>query len=699
MKTFFDPASIAVIGASQRENSLGSQILVNLGLGFTGTVYPVNPNYAEIRSLPCYATVEDLPGPADLAIIIVPAPFVPEALAACGRKGIRRVIIESAGFAETGPAGRALQERCLAVARKAGIRLWGPNCMGLVDIPRKFFFTFMHPNIHRDGLIAGRISMVVQSGMLSAGFLADLMSERAMGIAKACSIGNKMDIDECDLLEYLLEDDETDAIALYLESIVRGRRFLELADGAKKPIVLLKGGKSRSGAKAALSHTSSLAGNARLQDSLLSLAGVTLARDFHQMMEIARALAMIGHTPQRCRTAILTFSGGAGILSCDLIEQQGLRVADLSASTKKALAQIFPDWMPAENPVDLFPAFAGKGAAAAYDGAFNALVKDTKADVIFLHFFVGFYPNYDRLKIFKEAADREGKVLILWVIGRRDALRDFKREAQECGIPAHGELFRAVECLAAASRCKPRKKTLSLAAAVRAKLPPKAAAVLAACPKPIWDEYDSKKLLKTCGIPTVKEKIVLSAADAVETAREMGFPAVLKGLAKSQVHKTESGLVRLGLSSSSEIKAAYADLAKKLKGKGRILLQKQMPTEYELIAGVMRDGQFGPCVMFGLGGVFAELHQDVVFAPAPLSVSTARELIGRISGSKLLHGFRGGKPLDLNIMAKILVSLGNLAVSPDIGQIDINPLVVYRGKPIAVDATVVRSEQFGGHNT
>jgi acetyltransferase len=255
MKTFFSPASIAVIGASSREGSLGGQIVRNLIYGYTGRIYPVNPNASNIQSLPCYPTVDAIPGPVDLAIIIVPAPAVPEALASCGLKGIKRVIIESAGFAETGETGRLLQERCLAVARAAGIRIWGPNCMGLVDIPKKFFFTFMHPNIYKDGLIDGRISMVVQSGMLSAGFLADLMSERAIGVAKACSIGNKMDIDECDVLEYLLADDETDAIALYLESIVRGRKFLELADRAKKPIVLLKGGKSMAGAKAALSHT------------------------------------------------------------------------------------------------------------------------------------------------------------------------------------------------------------------------------------------------------------------------------------------------------------------------------------------------------------------------------------------------------------------------------------------------------------
>jgi acyl-CoA synthetase (NDP forming) len=692
MKTFFSPAAIAVIGASPREGSLGSQIITNLRYGYTGRIYPVNPNYSDIQTLSCYPTVEDIPDPVDLAIVIVPAPAVPEALAACGRKGILRVIIESAGFAETGEEGRMLQDRCTAIARTAGIRVWGPNCMGLVDIPKKFFFTFMHPKIYKDGLIDGRISMVVQSGMLSAGFLVDLMSERAVGIGKACSIGNKSDVDECDVLEYLLEDNETDAIALYLESIPRGRRFLELADRAKKPIVLLKGGKSGAGAKAALSHTSSLAGNARLQDSLMSLAGVTIARDFQQMMEVARALAMIGQTPANCRTAILTFSGGAGILSCDLLEQQGLRVANLSPSTREALAAVFPEWLPPSNPVDMFPAFALKGPTAAYDGAFNAVVKDPKVDVIFLHFFVGLYPNYDRLKVFKEAADREGKVLILWVIGRRDALRSFKCEAQDAAIPVHGELFRAVECLAYASRYSPHRKTSKLiGSGAQRKLPPKAASLILANPQRVWDEFDSKRLFQALDIPVVEEKIVGSAVAALAAARKMGFPLVLKGLVQDCVHKTESGLVVLGVASPTGLKKSFADLTRRMSGRGRIVLQRQMPVEYELIVGMLRDRQFGPCVMFGLGGIFSELQKDVVFAPAPLTPATAKELIGRISGSQLLQGFRGRKPLDMQAMAGILVALGNLALAhPDIEQIDINPLVVCQGKPIAVDGTVIR---------
>ena len=691
MKNFFSPESIAVIGASPREGSLGGQIINNLVYGYTGRIYPVNPNYAEIRNLPCFATVENIPGPVDLAIVIVPAPAVPEAIEACGRKGIRSVIIQSAGFSETGEEGRVLQERSLAIARASGIRLWGPNCMGMVDVPKKFFFTFMHPNIYKDGLIAGRISMVVQSGMLSAGFLADLMSERAVGVAKACSIGNKMDIDECDVLEYLLEDGETDAVALYLESINRGRRFLELAARAAKPIVLLKGGKSTAGARAALSHTSSLAGNARLQDSLLAMAGVTIARDFQQMMEVARALAMIGHTPEKCRTAIMTFSGGAGILSCDLLEQQGLRVAELSPSTKQELAQIFPEWLPASNPVDMFPAFAQNGPVATYDRGFRALVKDPGVDVIFLHFFVGLYANYERLQIFKEEADRRGKVLILWVIGRRDALYNFKLEAQTCGIPVSGELFRSVECLALASRYKPRKKSASLMMKRRIPLPPKARSILESHPERIWDEYASKRLLAACGVPVVEERIVDSPAAALSTASKIKYPVVLKGLAPGQVHKTESGLVILGIATPAALKKSFADLAKRLKGKGSILIQRQISFDYELIAGAIRDEQFGPCVMFGLGGIFSELQKDVVFAPAPLTLSTARDLIGRISGKKLLQGFRGRMPLDIQAMAGILVHIGNLAAAcPDIEQIDINPLVVCQGKPVAVDATIIR---------
>lgn len=692
MRTFFRPASIAVIGASARKESLGGQLMVNLLYGYKGKIYPINPNYTEICGIPCFPAVDKISGPVDMAIIIVPALAVPEALEACGRKGIYRVIIESAGFSEVGERGKELQVRCTAIAKVAGIRIWGPNCMGLVDIPRKHLFTFMHPRVYEDGLIPGRISLIVQSGMLSAGFLADLMSERAIGVGKACSIGNKSDVDECDILEYLLDDDETDAVAMYLESIPRGRRFMELAGKATKPIVVLKGGKSSVGAQAALSHTSSLAGNARLQDSLLDLAGVTIAHDFQQMMELTRALAMIPRTPSRCRTAIMTFSGGAGILSCDLLEEQGLVVAELSPGTKAELAQIYPDWLPVTNPVDLFPAFGANGAAAAYMGTFTAILKDPQVDVIFIHYFAGLDRDFEEIKFMKEAADKAGKILILWVLGLHQSIRLFRRNAEACGIPAHGELSRAVECLAAASRYEPQKPctprshdagSISLPSFVRKLLKEGNG-------KRVWDEFDSKRLLKECNIPVVEERIILSAKEAIEMAQEIGYPVVLKGLIPGEVHKTESGLVRLGIASPSELRATFKELKVRTKGEGRILIQRQVPVEYELIAGFLRDSQFGPCIMFGLGGVFSELQRDVVFALAPLVKKDALVLLGRIKGKKLLQGFRGMAPLDEKAMADILVRLGDLGTAcPEIEQIDINPLAVSQRNPIAVDATVI----------
>lgn len=410
------------------------------------------------------------------------------------------------------------------------------------------------------------------------------------------------------------------------------------------------------------------------------------------MMELTRALAMIPRTPSRCRTAIMTFSGGAGILSCDLLEEQGLVVAELSPGTKAELAQIYPDWLPVTNPVDLFPAFGANGAAAAYLGAFTAILKDPQVDVIFIHYFAGLDRDFEQIKFMKEAADKAGKILILWVLGLHQSIRCFRQDAEACGVPAHGELSRAVECLAAASRYEPQKPCsprshdagdISLPSFVRKLLKEGNG-------KRVWDEFDSKRLLKECNIPVVEERIILSAKEAIETAQEIGYPVVLKGLIPGEVHKTESGLVRLEIASPSELKAAFKELKARMKGEGRILIQRQVQVEYELIAGFLRDGQFGPCVMFGLGGVFSELQRDVVFALAPLVEKDALVLLGRIKGKKLLQGFRGMAPLDEEAMADILVRLGDLGTAcPEIEQIDINPLAVSQRNPVAVDATVI----------
>jgi acetyltransferase len=410
------------------------------------------------------------------------------------------------------------------------------------------------------------------------------------------------------------------------------------------------------------------------------------------MMELARALAMIPQTPRHCRVAIMTFSGGAGILSCDLLDEHGFIVAELSFETKKKLAGVFPDWLPASNPVDLFPAFAIRGPLAAYEGAFAAVVEDPGVDVIFLHYFAGLYQSFEGLKRMKDMADKAGKVIIIWVIGLRESVRSFKKDAQALGIPAHGELFRAVECLVAAANYQPRQLAAAgPPAAAKWSLPADAGDLLAEGKHTgIWDEFASKRLLEKINIPVVEEYLAWTAADALTAGRRIGYPVVIKGLLTGEVHKTESGLVRLGVATDAELEAAFADLMSRLRGQGRIVIQRQLPVEYELIAGFLRDDQFGPCVMFGLGGIFSEFQRDVVFALAPPSREDALELIYSIKGIQLLRGFRGKAPVNEDAMADILVNLGNLgAACPQIEQIDINPLAVSQGHPVAVDATVV----------
>jgi acyl-CoA synthetase (NDP forming) len=393
MDFFFNPKAIAVVGATPNPFKGGCSILKNLITGYRGRICPVNPRYDEIEGIPCFPAVSAIPDPVDLAVVFVPAKAVPEAIEDCIRKGVPGVMIESGGFAETGPEGRVLQQAIVDMAKKAGIRLWGPNCMGLVDAVRGHAFSFLDPRALQSGFVPGNVSLVVQSGMLSAGFLVDIMTNGIMGISKVCSVGNKIDVNECDLLPWLMADPDTAVIGLYLESIPEGRRLIDLCRKSPKPIVVLKGGKSEKGAQAAMSHTASLAGNQRIIADVLAQAGVVEACDFKQMMDLCRSLAICPEKSAEAkdRIAILTFSGGAGIVSSDFLEQMDLTAAELSDATKKNLQGLFPDWMPVANPVDLWPAMEKHAATDVniYSEALRAVLDDPGVNAVLLHIFVG----------------------------------------------------------------------------------------------------------------------------------------------------------------------------------------------------------------------------------------------------------------------------------------------------------------------
>ncbi len=450
MDFFFNPRGIAVVGATQSPKG-GLAIVTNLIKGFPGRVYPVNPRYEEVAGLTCYPGIKDVPDPVDIAILFIAAPRVPETIEQCAERGLKGVIIESAGFAETGDKGMDLQERLREVARRTGMRIWGPNCMGLFDAVNRYVFSFVSPSIWDEGLVPGDVSLIVQSGMLSGGFLVDTMSHGTMGVSKVCSIGNRADVNEADVLEYMLDDPDTRAVGLYLESILEPRRFLSLCHGSDKPIVVLKGGKSERGAEAAMSHTASLAGNSRVVTGALAQAGVVEAKDFKQMVDLCRTLATVPQVPGNAcgRVAILTYSGGAGILSADFMDQLGLEVSRLSEETVEILHKIYPEWMPAKNPVDLWPAVEKHGGEKVYRTAMEAVCADPQVDAVLLHCFVGgFVPDLD-VGTLAEIAGAEGKPLFIWLLGSMGAARDFHMHAQSMGIPVFRELYRAVECIAA----------------------------------------------------------------------------------------------------------------------------------------------------------------------------------------------------------------------------------------------------------
>jgi acetyltransferase len=694
MDFFFTPRGVAVIGATASTEKTGYSILHNLIQGYAGAIYPVNPRYAEIRGLKCYPTVVEVPDPVDLAIVFVPAEAVRQVVEDCARRGIPGVMIQSAGFAETGEHGRRLQEALVAIRSRTGIRIWGPNCMGLVDTRKRYVFSFVLPSIWDQDLVSGRVSLVVQSGLLAAGFLIDLMTAGRMGIAKACSIGNKADVNECDLMEYLIADPDTGAVALYLESIVDGRRFLELCRRCEKPIVVLKGGRSAAGARAALSHTASLAGDGALLSGVFAQAGVIEATDFTQMMDLAQVLALYpaGAARRPPRVGVLTFSGAAGIVAADFIERHGLEVAELSADSRAALQQVFPDWMPVSSPVDLWPAIELNGPARVYGEALAAVMNDPGVDIVFMHLFVGGRWGGVDFEALTQLARKAGKPLVCWFLGEQAEARRFELEARAADVPVFREIGRAVECMAALARRGEHaaREDRLRPAAEPAEFAAQAGRLLAAAGGGVLDEHRAKQVLSTAGIPVVDEVNAETPAAARAAAERLGFPVVLKGIAPGRVHKTELNLVRLGVNSLQAVEKTFAELCDLLPAGGEVLVQRQVPAGLELIAGFLRDPQFGPCVMIGAGGVLAEVAADRVFAAAPLDPQEALDLLARLKMQRLLDGYRGAPPVDRRVLADLLVNLGRLgAAFPQIREIDINPLIVKSGRPVAVDAAIV----------
>ena len=444
LNSFFYPNGVAVIGATDSPGKGGYHLLKNILLGYKGKVYPVNPKYREILGVPCYPDIDSIPDEFECAVYFIPARFLPDTVRACGRKGAKAIIIESAGFSEIGPAGKALQDEAVAAAREAGIRLWGPNCMGYLDGHSRHVFSFMYSDAWTTLMKPGNAALIVQSGMLSAGFLMMILERGGMGVSKICSIGNKCDVHETDLLAYLIEDPQTEVIGCYLESIIDGRRFLDLARSTAKPIIVLKAGRSRSGARAAMSHTGSLSGAAGIYEGAFRQAGIIQVYDMHELMDMVRGFSKTRAHRLEGNPAVMTFSGGAGIVTADLIEDYGMDLATLSPGTLAALRPLFPEWMEPGNPVDLWPAIEQKGVAAIYEGAAEALLADPAVNSLIIETFAWDFGTPDYLKRIAALQAAYGKPIALWLIGRSSTGETYRNVAEEHGLPVFDEISRCV---------------------------------------------------------------------------------------------------------------------------------------------------------------------------------------------------------------------------------------------------------------
>jgi acetyltransferase len=449
---FFNPKSVAIIGASNNTEKGGYHIIKNITLGFKGKIYPVNKSYTEILGLPCYPDIASIPGDVDLAIYFIPSKELPETVNECAKKGVKGIIIQSGGFTEAGEEGRMLQKQALENAAKAGIRLWGPNCMGFMDAHRTYVFSFFHSALWPDVLKAGNVGFIVQSGLLSASFVLYALQEGVMGVSKVCSIGNKCDIDESDILEYMIEDSETEIIVCYLESLVDGRRFIDLAHKTKKPIIVLMGGRSKEGAKATKSHTASLSGNYRVTSGAFKQAGIIEVLDPAEFTDMARAFSkkMPFHTGGG--TAILTFSGASGAITTDLMEDCGLPLAKLSDKTLESVAELFPPWNKPDHPLDLWIAIERHGYEKVFRRSFEAVMNDPAVDSVIFHSYAT--PLIKR-EFFDELAAMvriHEKPVIVWAAGRRDFAEGLRALVENAGLPAFRELGRCVTVLSGMKR-------------------------------------------------------------------------------------------------------------------------------------------------------------------------------------------------------------------------------------------------------
>jgi acetate---CoA ligase (ADP-forming) len=685
----FSPRTVAVIGASRRRDSLGFRLLHNLVTNeFSGAIFPVNPNAEAVHSLKCYPSVAAIPDLIDLAIIMVPRDRAQAAVEECIAKGVGGLIVITAGFSETGEEGAALERRLRETVRNAGLRMIGPNCMGVINTdPEVRLDASFSPTPARHGAIG----FVSQSGALGVAVL-NVAQDLGIGLTQFVSMGNKADVSGNDLLEHWEDDPETKVIAMYLESFGNPRRFTEIAKRVtrKKPILVVKSGRTAEGARAASSHTGAIAGTDVTISAFLDQCGVLRANTIEELFDVARALVRCP-LPGGNRTAIVTNAGGPGIMATDACVNLGLRMAELADGTRAALRTFLPPEASVGNPVDMI----ASATAEHYAKTLAAVLDDPGVDMAMVINVTPILTNPIDVMEAIGAVARERTKPVLAVMMATEEFHDRVKTARDLPPVYHfpESAARVMFHLAryAAWRRRPANLTADWPTPEFDTDDAEVAKILDAVPDGAYlDPAAAFRVLGLYGIPLAKWRLVQNAEEAQAAAREIGYPVVLKAVAPGLVHKSDVGAVRIDLRDGAELAQAAEEMASRLSPEA-FLVQQMARGGHEVIFGITTDPRFGPLLMFGLGGKYVEVFQDVRFAITPIDAEEAREVVRGIRGFKLLQGVRGEPGADLDLLAEILLRLAQLAQRhPRIRELDLNPFLAGpdRTSAVAVDARI-----------
>jgi acetyl coenzyme A synthetase (ADP forming)-like protein len=679
----FSPRSIAVVGASRNRESIGFALLHNLVLGeFRGAIYPINPHAQSIHSLKAYPTVAAVPDPIDLAVVMVPRDLVLPVVGECIEAGVGGLVVISAGFRETGPEGARLEQELKQVVRRAGLRMIGPNCMGVINSDPEISMnaTFAPTPAQR-----GSVGFVSQSGALGVAIL-NAAADLGIGFTQFVSMGNKADVTGNDLLEYWEEDDATGVICMYLESFGNPRHFTEIAKrvGRRKPILMVKSGRTEEGARAASSHTGAIAGADVTISTFLTHCGVLRANTIDELFDVAQALDKCP-LPAGDRVAVFTNAGGPAIMATDALVNCGLRMAEFSRKTRTALAKYLPPEASLNNPIDMI----ASADVADYRRTLSLLLDDPGVDMVLAINVTPLLTN--PIDVMAEIGAVVRKKRAKPVLAVMMATEDFYDEVK--ARPDLPPVYRFPESAARAlaqlhAYATWRRRPADEQAPAFETDDDAVGGILARFEDCYVPSADALRVLELYGIPVVEWRAVSSAGEAGRAARDLGFPVAVKAEAAGLVHKSDLGAVRLGLESPEAVAQAVAEIdaalaAADLRGSG-YLVQRMGAGGHEVIFGISTDPRFGPLLAFGLGGRYVEVWRDVRFGVTPLSPSEAREMIEGIRGFALLEGVRGEPGADMGILVDVLLRLAQLASRhPRIMELDINPFVAAHDRQAA----------------